>query len=67
MFRKLDPFPSPGEGRDTLTLLGPLERTNLSHLTSFRNVTFSGYLEFRTVGKAQKPNNSEQKTCRQVL
>jgi hypothetical protein len=29
-FRKLDIFPSSGEGRKTLTLLGSLERANLN-------------------------------------
>jgi hypothetical protein len=32
-FRKLDLFPSSGEGR-TPTLLGPLERANLNHWVS---------------------------------
>jgi hypothetical protein len=31
--RKLDPFPSSGEGTETPTLLGPLERANLNHWT----------------------------------
>jgi hypothetical protein len=31
MFLKLNLFPSSGEGRETPTLLGPLERANLSH------------------------------------
>jgi hypothetical protein len=31
MFRKLDLFPSSGDGRETHTLLGPLERANPSH------------------------------------
>jgi hypothetical protein len=30
MFRKLDLFPSSGEGRETPTLMGPLERANHS-------------------------------------
>jgi hypothetical protein len=34
MFRKLDPSPSSGEGRETPTLAGPLERANLSHWTN---------------------------------
>jgi hypothetical protein len=33
MFRKVDLFPSPGEGKETSTLLGPLENTNLNHWT----------------------------------
>jgi hypothetical protein len=32
-FRKLDLFPSSGEGKETPTLLDPLERANLSHWT----------------------------------
>jgi hypothetical protein len=32
-FRKLDLFPSSGEGRETTTLLGPLEIANLNHWT----------------------------------
>jgi hypothetical protein len=32
-FQKLDLFPSSGEGRETTTLLGPLERANLNHWT----------------------------------
>jgi hypothetical protein len=31
-FRKLDLFPSSGEGEKTPAMLGPLERANLSHL-----------------------------------
>jgi hypothetical protein len=30
MFQKMDLFPFSGEGRETLTLLGPLERANLN-------------------------------------
>jgi hypothetical protein len=33
-FRKPGLFPSSGEGRKTLTLLGPLERANLNHWTN---------------------------------
>jgi hypothetical protein len=55
-FRKLDLFPSSGEGRETPTLLGHLQRANLYHWarvgvslpssedgnrSSFRNVVFS--------------------------
>jgi hypothetical protein len=32
MFRKLDHFPSSGEGWETPTLLGPLERANLNQM-----------------------------------
>jgi hypothetical protein len=78
MFRKLDLFPPSDEGRDTTTLLGPLERANLNHWTtgsnragvsfpspedgntsSFPEVVFSSYLEFRTMDKVNKPSNSE--------
>jgi hypothetical protein len=40
-FRKLDLFPSSGEGggEDT-TQLGPLERANLNHWTSDGNILF---------------------------
>jgi hypothetical protein len=31
MFRKLDLFLSSGDGRESPTLLGPLERANLKH------------------------------------
>jgi hypothetical protein len=34
-FRKLDLFPSSGEGKETPTLLDPLERTILNHLAQF--------------------------------
>jgi hypothetical protein len=34
MFWKLDLFPSSGEGKETPTVLVPLERTNLSHTYS---------------------------------
>jgi hypothetical protein len=33
-FRKLDLFPSSGEGGKTPTQLGPLERANLNHWTT---------------------------------
>jgi hypothetical protein len=49
MFRKLDLFPSSGEGKPTL--LGPLERASLSH----RPVT-------RTMDEVGKPNISESDT-----
>jgi hypothetical protein len=32
MFRKPDLFPSSGEGKETPTLLGPIERTNLNQV-----------------------------------
>jgi hypothetical protein len=34
MFQKLDLFPSSGEGRETSTLLGPLESANLYSWTT---------------------------------
>jgi hypothetical protein len=33
MFRKLDLFPSSGQGGKTPSQLGPLERANLNHWT----------------------------------
>jgi hypothetical protein len=84
MFRKLDLFPSLGEGRETSILLGPLERANLNHWTlrlalskgpnrvgvsltspaerkrsSFRNIVFSSYLEYRTMDKVYEHSDSE--------
>jgi hypothetical protein len=38
-FRKLDLFPSSGEGRETPTLLDPLERANLNHWHSLKDPT----------------------------
>jgi hypothetical protein len=52
---------SSGEKRETPTLLGPLERANLNHKSSFRNDVFSSYLEFRAMDKVQKPIDSENK------
>jgi hypothetical protein len=46
-FRKLDLFPSSGEGRETPTLLGPLERANLNQWT-------------RRTDTVQKPGTSER-------
>jgi hypothetical protein len=54
MFRKLDLFPSSGEGRETSTLLGPLERANHNQWLSFRNAMFSSYLKFRTIDEVHK-------------
>jgi hypothetical protein len=34
MFRKIGLFPSSDEGKETPTLLGPLERANLNHWTT---------------------------------
>jgi hypothetical protein len=38
MFRKLDLFPSSGEGQ-TPTLLGPAERANLNYWTTYVSIT----------------------------
>jgi hypothetical protein len=38
-------------GRIRPTMLGRLERANLSHRTSFGTVVFSSYLEFQTMDK----------------
>jgi hypothetical protein len=45
MFRKLDLFPSSGEGKEILTLLSPLERANLNYWTSKEKANLSPYLE----------------------
>jgi hypothetical protein len=57
MFRKLDCFPSSGEGRETITRFGPLERANLNYWTT--RVLQKQYLEFRTIEEVHKPNNFE--------
>jgi hypothetical protein len=48
-FRKLDLFPSSGEGRETPTLLGPLERDNLNHWTSDTNRNAAIQLEIISI------------------
>jgi hypothetical protein len=57
-FRKLDPFPPSDERRDIYSLLGPLERANLSRWLPSHMKTetvpvyetlFSSYLEFQTM------------------
>jgi hypothetical protein len=67
-FRKLHLFLFSGGRRETPTLLGPLQRANLSHGTqhsrclsrlktnrfSFRNALLSSYLQFRTVDRVNK-------------
>jgi hypothetical protein len=41
----LDLFPSAGEGaRETPTLLGPLERANLNHWTTYVSITTAKYI-----------------------
>jgi hypothetical protein len=64
-FHKMDLFPSSGEGK-TPTLLGLLERANLK-ISSFQNIVFSIFLEYRTVDKVQKPGISELKTCFETM
>jgi hypothetical protein len=61
-FRKLDLFPSSGEGGGEDNQLGPLERANLNHSSpeeenrsSFRNVVFS---RIPDDGKVPNPSNS---------
>jgi hypothetical protein len=44
MFRKLNLFPSSGDGRETSTLLGPLRRANLSLWTKRENIQKQKYL-----------------------
>jgi hypothetical protein len=48
-------FPSSGEGGEVPTLSGPLEIANLNQGSSFRNVVFSSYLEFRMMEKFKNP------------
>jgi hypothetical protein len=61
-FRKLDLFPSSGEGRETPTLLGPLERANLKHWTThvmlLATITGSTYLNATRISvKLKKKKN----------
>jgi hypothetical protein len=44
VFRKLDLFPSSGEGLETSTLLNPLERANLTAL-KYINLSFKGFIK----------------------
>jgi hypothetical protein len=57
--RKLDVFPSSGEGRDATTLLGLSEGPNrvVENTSSFRSVVFAIYLEFRTMDKVHRPSD----------
>jgi hypothetical protein len=57
MFQNLGLFPSPGEGSETPTVLGPSEGANLHHWTgsSFRNVVSSSHLEHQVMDEGQKP------------
>jgi hypothetical protein len=55
-----------GEGSETSTLLGPLEKVNLNHSPPHEDGNRSSlpkrcvflYLEFRAMDKVQKPSNS---------
>jgi hypothetical protein len=63
-FRELDLFPSSGEGMETATLLGPLERTNLTQLKIetapvSETLYFLVILGFRKMAKVKKPDDSE--------
>jgi hypothetical protein len=60
-FRKLDLFPSSGEGAKTLTLLGPLSDSltwGRKHVQFPKRCVFQ-FLDDRTTNKVQKPTNSE--------
>jgi hypothetical protein len=48
VFRKLDLFPSLGEGEKTPTQFGPLERANLNHWTSGLSRCLLSHLHLRT-------------------
>jgi hypothetical protein len=56
-FRKLDLFPSAGEGWKTPTQLDPLEREWKRIQFPKRCVFY--FLEYRMMDKVQKPSNSE--------
>jgi hypothetical protein len=49
----------PGQSRVTVLALF-LSSPEDGNRSSFRNVAFSSYLEFRTMGRDQKPSDSEQ-------
>jgi hypothetical protein len=61
----MDLFLSSGEGWETPTLFGPLERANLNHLTRsqkqmcFQNIVFFLVLEYWTMDNVQKLSNPE--------
>jgi hypothetical protein len=64
MFQKLDLFLSLGEGEKTPTLLGPLERANLSHWTT--QVTTAAIQTpacFTTIFTAYFPVNLMDSSC----
>jgi hypothetical protein len=48
MFRKLDLFPSSDEARETLTMLGPLQRANLNHSRPIEELAPSPHLKKET-------------------
>jgi hypothetical protein len=51
--RKLDLFPSSGEGSETPTLLGPLERASLNHRCNWSSLTpFSLVTSYEPLGRA---------------
>jgi hypothetical protein len=52
--KSMDLFPPSGEGRETPTLLGPLERSNLNHWTDPISNTFC-FLVFRISDDGQSP------------
>jgi hypothetical protein len=82
-FRKLDLFPSPGQGGKTPCQLGPLEKlTSITgpnwlgvfppwpedgNRSSFRNVVFSNFLEYWTMDKVKKLSNSDSVNIRSVV
>jgi hypothetical protein len=55
MFRKLGLFLSSDEGRETPTVLGPLEGANLNHWTVCSSTVFT----IPEMDEVQNPNNSE--------
>jgi hypothetical protein len=58
-FRKLELFPSSGEGRDTPTLLGHLERANMKSLFLVQNKWVSGLCPSTGILNTRKHNVSE--------
>jgi hypothetical protein len=57
-FLELDLFPSSGEGKETPTLLGSLERINSNYWNPVIPSVFQ-YLEFWTMDKIKVPSDSE--------
>jgi hypothetical protein len=77
-YHYLDLFLCSGKGKETSTLLGPIESPNVvlviskgfstvgvsfspedGNRSSFLNVVFSSYLEFRTMDQINEASNSE--------